>query len=73
MNINVTHIGYTDGESYLIACARIRNVSVATLVRELIDVIARDQLVLATLDDEEKPRARPGRYARRFKECRRVA
>jgi hypothetical protein len=72
MKISTTCIGYTAGETYLISCAKIRNVSVPTLVRELIDVIARDQLVLATLDDGDAPRARVDRprYARRFNERR---
>lgn len=72
MKISTTCIGYTAGETYLISCAKIRNVSVPTLVRELIDVIARDQLVLATLDDGDAPRARGSRprYARRFNERR---
>lgn len=72
MKISTTCIGYTAGETYLISCARIRNVSVPALVRELIDVIARDQLVLATLDDGGAPRARVNRprYARRFNERR---
>ena len=37
---------------YLIACARIRNVSVTGLVRELMETITEDQLIRAILDDE---------------------
>ena len=37
------------------ACALIRNIDVATLVHRLIDVIGRDQLVLAVLDDISEP------------------
>lgn len=48
----------TEHGQYIIACARIRNMTVTHLVRELVDVIARDQLVLAVLDDDSKPERR---------------
>ncbi len=37
--------------AYLVKCARIRNISVNGLVRRLMDVIARDELVMSILDD----------------------
>ena len=40
---------------YLQECARIRNISVTRLATRLINAIARDQLVLAILDDDSKP------------------
>ena len=38
---------------YLVACARIRDITVRSLTRRLVDVIAEDRLVLAILDDDE--------------------
>ncbi len=37
--------------AYLVKCARIRDVSVNGLVRRLMDVISRDELVMSILDD----------------------
>ena len=45
----------TEAGRYLVACALIRNIDVAILVHRLIDVIGRDQLVLAVLDDISEP------------------
>lgn len=39
-------------EAYLDACARIRGITVASLVRRLITVVASDQLVAGVLDDD---------------------
>ena len=36
-----------DSVRYLIVCARIRDITVTKLVRQLIEVIARDQFVIA--------------------------
>ena len=36
---------------YLASCARIRDISVRSLARRLVDVIAEDRLVSAVLDD----------------------
>jgi hypothetical protein len=52
MHINVAVSPETSQGQYLIACARIRNVTVTALVHQLIDAIAQDQLVLAVLDDD---------------------
>lgn len=37
---------------YLEACARIRDITARSLVRRLLTVIARDQMVACILDDE---------------------
>ena len=55
MHINSSLDTETEAGRYLVACARIRNIAVATLVHRLIDVIGRDQLVLAVLDDNSEP------------------
>jgi hypothetical protein len=56
----------TDHGRYLIACARLRNISMTGLMFRLIDTIARDQLVVSVLDDagrEQEPyRARGHRF-----------
>jgi len=36
---------------YLAACARIRDISIRSLTRRLVDTIAEDRLVSAVLDD----------------------
>lgn len=40
---------------YLLACARIRDISTKRLVNRLFETIATDQLVLSILDDDSKP------------------
>lgn len=50
---------------YLLACARIRNVSLTALLRKLVQAIDEDQLVLAVLDDEHNYRHHE-RYQHRF-------
>jgi len=47
MQINYPISAATDEGRYLIACARIRNMTMSALVRDLITAIARDQLVRA--------------------------
>jgi len=44
---------------YLEACARIRGISVQALVRSVIGVVTRDQLVVGILDDDGKHVRRP--------------
>jgi hypothetical protein len=41
----------TEAGRYLTACARIRDITVRSLTRRLVDAIADDQLVSAVLDD----------------------
>jgi hypothetical protein len=41
--------------AYFQRCASIRRTSVTNLYGKLIEVIARDQIVLAVLDDDSKP------------------
>lgn len=53
----------TDEGRYLIACARIRKCSASALVKRLLEVVMKDQLVLSVLDDESKPaERRPGEH-----------
>jgi hypothetical protein len=66
MVINSIRFDSKDGR-YLLACARIRGVSIATLVSRLMSVISQDQLVLAILDDESQP-AMLKRGEHRFKD-----
>lgn len=51
---------------YMISCARIRNMTVTAMVREIVEKVAQDQLVLAVLDDDG--RHRHTRYQRKFKD-----
>jgi hypothetical protein len=60
------HIAVEVESDYLIACARIRNISTTKLVHKLMKAIAQDQLVLAVLDDEEQYGERE-RYQHRFR------
>jgi len=54
---------------YLDKCARIRNISRASLLRRLFDTIAMDQLVGSILDDEDAMRERrKGEHRNRHKE-----
>ena len=41
----------TEAGRYLLACARIRDISPRALTRRLVDTIAEDRLVSAVLDD----------------------
>jgi hypothetical protein len=43
---------------YLLACARIRNISVRSLLRRLISDVAEDQLIPSILDDADDMKAR---------------
>ena len=47
-------VGIKVDSEYLTACARIRNITLTTLVRELVQAIDQDQLVGAVLDDDGK-------------------
>jgi len=44
-----------EDKTYLIRCASIRKTSLTVLYQKLIEMIARDQLVLAVLDDDSQP------------------
>jgi hypothetical protein len=51
----------SDAGRYIVSCARIRGIGVATLVSRLVDAIAKDQLVNAVLDDDgRRSRLRQG-------------
>lgn len=45
----------TESGRYLLACCRIRHISLTNLINRLIKKIAEDQLVLAVLDDDSRP------------------
>lgn len=50
-----------DDERYLEACARIRGISVTRLFQRVLNLVAKDQLVLSILDDDSKrARRMPG-------------
>ena len=52
-----------EDRAYFQRCARIRRTSVTNLYGKLIEIIARDQIVLAVLDDDSKPfEGRPFHY-----------
>ena len=51
---------------YLLACARIRNVSPATLLRRIFRATLKDQLVRTVLDDEEELRKLDGKTERKY-------
>jgi len=54
--VNILLKDFTDEhDAYFDACARIRDISKTALITKLLDVIARDQLVLSILDDDSKP------------------
>jgi|EndMetStandDraft_3_1072993.scaffolds.fasta_scaffold35107_7 hypothetical protein len=57
----------TEEAQYLISCARIRNLAVSSLVHKLMDVILRDQIVSAVLDDDGRPAPRK-QGERKFRE-----
>lgn len=67
MEIQILRVGTSSEDEYLVSCARIRDIAVSRLVKELLHIILRDQLITAILDDEgkEKDYVRP-RYARHF-------
>lgn len=48
----------TEEGRYLLTCARIRKCSTVALVKRLLEVVMKDQLVLSILDDESKPAER---------------
>jgi hypothetical protein len=48
-----------DQAAYLKASARIRGISVASLMMRLVEVICADQMVLSILDDDSKREKRP--------------
>jgi hypothetical protein len=50
----MTEIRLLVESDYLKSCARIRKITMAALVRKLINKISDDQLVLAVLDDDSK-------------------
>lgn len=56
-----------EGGHYMVACARIRDITLTELVRRLLRVVSEDQLVLAILDDDSK--REHNRYQRGYKEA----
>lgn len=63
------HVMVDVESEYMNACARIRNVTMTTLVRRLVQAIEEDQLVLAILDDADRYQERE-RYQHNFRPTR---
>ena len=57
MHINIGVSPATEAGRYLITCARIRNITVTSLINRLVDRIGTDQLVQAVLDDDGQRQA----------------
>ncbi len=56
-----------EAATYFTCCARIRNMNRTTLLRRMLEVIAKDMLVAGILDDaDDMKRHRPG--CQKFKE-----
>lgn len=52
----ITSIGYDrhhEGTQYLDRCAKLRKISVSSLVRRMLDIITTEHLVAAILDDAD--------------------
>jgi hypothetical protein len=49
--LNIVIDTETPDGMYFDSCARIRNISLSSLVRRLLDMIAEDQMVASILDD----------------------
>jgi hypothetical protein len=58
MQITVT-VPENERGAYVVRCAKIRDMTVTALVRELVDTIINDELVLAILDDDGKHKHGP--------------
>lgn len=57
----------TEEGQYLQHCAKVRDISMTSLLRELVRTIAREKLVLAVLDDgNDQAGYRKVKYARRY-------
>lgn len=61
----ITIVFASEQNQYLTACARIRDICVTALIRRLVEVICRDQMVAAILDDGGTPSRRPSEHAYR--------
>lgn len=59
--VNLNNMLSEEQKDYIVRCAAIRQCSVSVLVRQLIRVIANDQMVLAVLDDDSQPLQNVGR------------
>lgn len=52
----------TSDTEYLRACARIRNISLTSLVKRIVDTVAEGQLVASVLDDDGSRTRRKGEH-----------
>jgi hypothetical protein len=52
----------SDEYRYLMSCARIRGIRMQPFLRRLINVIAKEQLVLGILDDDSSRKPRKGEW-----------
>lgn len=62
MKVQVTIDADSEHGRYLMACARIRDVSITVLMNRIADAVARDQLVAGVLDDDAKRTRRKGEH-----------
>jgi hypothetical protein len=67
MHLHISVDRSSESGQYLVSCARIRDVAVATLINRLLKTIGNDQLVQAILDDEDRLTVR-NRGDHRFRE-----
>ena len=50
--MQINHSFDPDSRKYIIACARIRNITMTQLLRLVVETVAKEQLVQAVLDDD---------------------
>lgn len=70
MDVRVRMNEQTEKGRYFDACARIRGISTGALLNRLLTVIAKDQMVAAILDDEDKLRGPLKKHERPYREKR---
>ena len=68
MQVYVQFDRNSEAGAYLVACARIRKMSVSHLFKTVMETVAKDQLVLAVLDDDSNHQHE--RYEHGFREPR---
>jgi hypothetical protein len=69
MNLHVTVDADTPRGTYLAAAARLRGVSSTHLLRNVVAKVLDDQLILAVMDDAERPRPPAKGQARRWRDA----
>jgi hypothetical protein len=66
MQVQVSVDPHSEPGRYLVACARLRNINMSSMIRLLVSQVAEDQLVRAVLDDEEGFQRGP--HVKKFRE-----